>query len=85
MTGLLLASLQFHSATPSRWPDIETLFGERGARVVEGYPIEPSKNVMPEPFLWTDTLKAFHQAGFVEVARRSKTRPILRYVLQQDA
>ena len=56
-----------------------------GAKIVEGYPTEPSKNVIPDPFLWTGTPKAFQQAGFVEVARRSQTRPLFRYMLQQGA
>ena len=58
---------------------------KRGAKIVEGYPTEPSKGSMPAPFLWTGTPTAFIKAGFVEVARRAKTRPIMRYVLQQRA
>jgi GNAT superfamily N-acetyltransferase len=56
----------------------------RGAKVVEGYPTAPSKNSMPDPFLWTGTPQAFQKAGFVEVARRSRTRPIMRYMLQEN-
>lgn len=29
--GTLPASLEFHPVTPERWPDLEKLFGERGA------------------------------------------------------
>lgn len=54
----------------------------RGAKVVEGYPTEPSKSAMPDPFLWTGTPTAFRKAGFVEVARRSKSRPIMRYLIE---
>lgn len=53
---------------------------EHGARIVEGYPIEPKKSPAPDPFVWTGLPSAFRQAGFVEVARRSPTRPIMRFV-----
>jgi len=53
-----------------------------GAKIVEGYPTEPSKNAMPAPFLWTGTPTAFKKAGFVEVLRRSQSRPILRYLIE---
>lgn len=50
---------------------------ERGAEVVEGYPIDPAKD-QPDAFVWTGLASAFEAAGFREVARRSPTRPILR-------
>jgi hypothetical protein len=50
----------------------------RGARIVEGYPVEPFSARAPDPFIWTGTPSAFRKAGFKEVARRSKTRPIMR-------
>jgi GNAT superfamily N-acetyltransferase len=49
-----------------------------GARIVEGYPVEPSSERAPDPFIWTGTASAFRKAGFKEVARRSATRPIMR-------
>jgi len=52
----------------------------RGGRVVEGYPVD-SKKDMPAPFIYTGTAAAFQKAGFVEVARRSDTRPIMRFVI----
>lgn len=54
----------------------------RGARVVEGYPVEPRKDRMPDLFAFTGTPALFAGAGFEEVARRSKTRPIMRRVLE---
>ena len=54
------------------------LAGRRGARIVEGYPIEPSMQKTPDPFLWLGTPAAFRKAGFQEVARRSRSRPIMR-------
>ena len=53
--------------------------GQRGARIVEGYPVEPKTADMPAAFAWTGTASAFRQAGFVEVLRRSQARPIMRY------
>ena len=73
----------FHPATPARWPDIEKLFGERGA--CGGCPVEPKKGLMPDPFVWTGIDAAFAIAGFTEVARRSSTRPIMRLVVREAA
>ncbi len=55
-----------------------------GARVLEGYPVEPKEGKMPDPFVYTGLASAFRKAGFVEVARRSETRPIMRYYLDKD-
>lgn len=53
---------------------------KRGARIIEGYPVDtPGK--MPDAFAWTGFVPAFRKAAFREVARRSKTRPILRRFL----
>ena len=56
--------------------------GEHGARIVEGYPIEPRSAEAPPVFAWTGLVSAFERCGFVEVARRSETRPIVRYVIE---
>ena len=50
----------------------------RGALIVEGYPTEPYEAAQPDAFLWTGTPSAFRKAGFVEAARRSASRPIMR-------
>ena len=52
---------------------------KHGARIVEGYPVEPSMEKMPDPFLWHGIPSAFLRAGFREVERRSRTRPIMRF------
>jgi GNAT superfamily N-acetyltransferase len=57
---------------------------QQGARVIEGYPIEPKNPRVPAVFAWTGLASAFRQAGFVEVLRRSETRPIMRYVVTQE-
>jgi GNAT superfamily N-acetyltransferase len=67
MTALLRAVVDY--ATP------------QGAGVIEGYPVEPKNLRTPAVFAWTGLASAFRQAGFVEVMRRSATRPIMRYVI----
>jgi GNAT superfamily N-acetyltransferase len=57
---------------------------EHGARIVEGYPVEPRKAEMPPVFAWTGLTASFRQAGFVEVARRSEKRPIMRYEIAES-
>jgi len=49
-----------------------------GARIVEGYPVEPYSGAMPDAFAWTGTAGAFAAAGYREVARGSPKRPIVR-------
>jgi GNAT superfamily N-acetyltransferase len=49
----------------------------RGARVVEGYPVEYRAGVA-DAWVFTGAASTFRKAGFEEVARRSPTRPILR-------
>jgi GNAT superfamily N-acetyltransferase len=51
---------------------------EHGARIIEGYPIDPRKGAMPDAWAWTGFAAAFLRAGFKEVERRSPTRPIMR-------
>jgi GNAT superfamily N-acetyltransferase len=51
---------------------------DRGAKIVEGYPIEPYTSAMPAAFAWTGLVSAFQKAGFQEVLRRSSGRPIMR-------
>lgn len=52
----------------------------QGARIVEGFPVEPKdrSKAAPAPFVWTGIASAFLRAGFHEVARRSPTRPYMR-------
>ncbi len=57
--------------------------GSQGARIVEGYPVEPKKNPMPPVFAYTGIASAYRAAGFEEVARRSETRPIMRRTLRR--
>jgi len=36
---------------------------------------------MPDVYAWTGLASAFVKAGFVECARRSETRPIMRFYI----
>lgn len=53
----------------------------RGAAIVEGYPVVPPRTSLPDVFLWTGAAQAFRRTGFRTVARRSRPRPIVRYLL----
>jgi GNAT superfamily N-acetyltransferase len=56
---------------------------QRGAGIVEGYPVEPKEDKAPDPFVYTGLASAFRQAGFEEVLRRSETRPIMRKLIRE--
>lgn len=64
-TGLLRATVEYAA--------------QNGARIVEGYPVEPKKDKVADAFVYTGLISAFVEAGFVEVERRSETRPIMRF------
>lgn len=52
-----------------------------GGKILEAYPVDSKKPNAPAPFVWTGLASAFEKAGFEEVARRSETRPVMRFVL----
>ncbi len=52
---------------------------EHGAQVVDGYPVDPGGRRVDSASAWTGMLSMFREAGFEEVARRRKTRPVMRY------
>jgi GNAT superfamily N-acetyltransferase len=54
----------------------------RGARCLEGYPLDVARGKVPDAFAYYGLASAFRQAGFHEVARRSATRPIMRLELR---
>jgi len=54
----------------------------QGGKIVEGYPVEPKQEKAPPVFIYTGVASAFKKAGFVEVARRSETRPIFRFYVE---
>jgi hypothetical protein len=55
------------------------LAASRGARIVEGYPMD--KAGLPGAFVFTSPAATFQGAGFVEVHRWSPIRPIMRYYI----
>lgn len=55
---------------------------KNGGSVVEAYPVEPKKDKMADAFAWTGLASAFIKAGFKECARRSATRPIMRFYIK---
>ncbi|MCB0833215.1 MAG: GNAT family N-acetyltransferase, partial [Bacteroidetes bacterium] len=52
---------------------------EKKKRILEAYPVVPYSARMPDVFAWTGLQSAYQQAGFVEVARPSRNRPIMRF------
>lgn len=54
---------------------------EQGGRVVEGYPIQPRKDRLPDVFAYHGLASVFRNAGFEECRRPSDTRVIMRYYI----
>jgi GNAT superfamily N-acetyltransferase len=57
---------------------------KQGCKIVEGYPNDPKNGKIPDAFAYTGLASAFRRAGFVEVLRRSETRPIMRYITGEE-
>lgn len=57
---------------------------ESGAEAVEGYPVEARRDTMPDIYAWMGLAEMFEEAGFVEIARRSETRPVYRLRLRDQ-
>ncbi len=55
--------------------------GHQGARIVEGYPLEPEHRPTGEGAAAVGLVTTFRKAGFVEVARRHEARPVMRYFI----
>lgn len=54
---------------------------QQGAKIIEGYPIEPKKGKIADVFAYTGLASAFRKVGFIEVLRRSETRPLMHYTI----
>lgn len=52
-----------------------------GADVLDAWPTDTDKDLVPV-FAWTGIASAYRAAGFVEIARRTPTRPYMRYELR---
>lgn len=57
---------------------------KNGAKIIEGYPVVAKGGTMPDVWAYTGLPSAFQRAGFMEVARRSPTRPIMRYIVRSS-
>jgi GNAT superfamily N-acetyltransferase len=54
---------------------------KRGAKIVEGYPVEPQKRLSGSSG-YMGVASAYRRAGFVEAARTTAGRPIMRYFIE---
>jgi GNAT superfamily N-acetyltransferase len=70
--GLMVRSLQAAIAYAA----------EHGARMVEGYPVDPGDSSLAGCSGYTGLVSAFRQAGFVEVLQRAPNQPIMRYAIE---
>jgi hypothetical protein len=56
---------------------------QQGAKIIEAYPIRPERIHDPRPEMYRGTVSTFTSAGFRVAAQRSKTRPIMRYYVDE--
>ena len=54
---------------------------DNGARIIEAYPLIPESTKHPRYERYMGVVSTFEAAGFEEVIRRSRRRPIMRYYL----
>ncbi len=48
-------------------------------RIIEAYPLIPTKGKLPDAFAWVGFYKSFARAGFEIVDHASKNRPMVRF------
>jgi GNAT superfamily N-acetyltransferase len=58
---------------------------KRGAKIVEAYPVDPRGGKTSNGSAFTGLESMFRKAGFVEIARRSAGRPIMRRTIRSRA
>ncbi|MEL7588137.1 MAG: GNAT family N-acetyltransferase [Prolixibacteraceae bacterium] len=51
---------------------------EKGIKVIEAYPAIPTKEPLPDSFVWVGLYSAFEKVGFKIVDRTSPNRPMVR-------
>jgi GNAT superfamily N-acetyltransferase len=51
---------------------------EQKIKIVEAYPVIPTRERLPDSFAWTGLFKSFERAGFEIADRTSKNRPMVR-------
>ena len=79
-------ALEIKPLIPERWSDLDSLFGPsdgRGGLILEGYPVDPLKGRLSDADAYHGLVSTFIKAGFMECARRSETRPIMRMCLTE--
>ena len=54
-----------------------------GAKIVEAYPVVPNRPDYPDVYAYTGLYSTFTKLGFVESARRSEKRAVVRYVFEE--
>jgi GNAT superfamily N-acetyltransferase len=54
----------------------------KGARIVEGYPVELKQRRYPDLFAYHGVASAFRRVGFKEAAHPSETRLVMRYAVE---
>lgn len=54
--------------------------GAQGAKIVEGYPVEPGSRL----YTYMGSPATFRAAGFTDVTPRGQTRRVMRYFVQPD-
>jgi GNAT superfamily N-acetyltransferase len=52
-------------------------------KVIEAYPAIPTKGVLPDSFAWIGLYRSFEEAGFRIADHTSKSRPMVRYYLNE--
>jgi GNAT superfamily N-acetyltransferase len=57
---------------------------KNGGVAVEGCPVEPRKDRMPDVFAYYGLPSSFKKAGFKEIARRTEIRPLMRYTIKKS-
>jgi hypothetical protein len=57
---------------------------EKGIKIIEAYPTIPTQEKLPDAFAWIGLYKSFEKAGFEIVDHTSKSRPMVRYYLDQE-
>ncbi|MGH2493816.1 MAG: GNAT family N-acetyltransferase [Ktedonobacteraceae bacterium] len=56
---------------------------EQGAKIVEGYPYDVQEAKLPDVYGATGLVSVFQKVGFVEIARRSASQPIMRFMCER--
>jgi GNAT superfamily N-acetyltransferase len=68
-----------HTGVTEKLLEAAVRFARRnGARIIEGYPVEPGSGGTADAFAYTGLASVFRRAGFTEAARRSPRRAVYR-------